>query len=64
MVILTKIDGSRISVNPDMIKFVEETPDTVITMFTGEKMLVREPQEFIIQKIMLLRKKILRGLLR
>ncbi len=64
MVTLTKIDGSRISVNPDMIKFVEETPDTVITMFTGEKMLVREPLEFIIQKIMLLRKKILRGLLR
>ncbi len=64
MVTLTKIDGSRISVNPDMIKFVEETPDTVITMFTGEKMLVREPQEFIIQKIMLLRRKILRGILR
>jgi flagellar protein FlbD len=39
---LTRPDGSSVLVNPDRIEFVEETPDTVITLADGRKLLVRE----------------------
>ncbi len=42
MIPLTRPDGSSVLVNPDRIEFVEETPDTVLTMADGRKLLVRE----------------------
>ena len=60
MLTLTKTDGSKIAINPDMIEFVEKTPDTVITMSTGEKILVKEPPEYILQMIIVFRRKVLR----
>jgi flagellar protein FlbD len=42
MIPLTRPDGSSLLVNPDRIETVEETPDTVITLADGKKLLVRE----------------------
>lgn len=42
MIPLTRPDGSTILVNADRIETVEETPDTVITLADGKKILVRE----------------------
>lgn len=42
MIPLTRQDGSPFLVNPDRIELVEETPDTVITLADGKKVLVRE----------------------
>lgn len=42
MITLTRPDGSSLLVNPDRIETVEETPDTVVTMTDGKKLLVRE----------------------
>lgn len=42
MIPLTRPDGTSVLVNPDRIEFVEETPDTVITLADGKKLLVRE----------------------
>jgi flagellar protein FlbD len=42
MIPLTRQDGSSILVNADRIETVEETPDTVITLAEGKKILVRE----------------------
>jgi len=42
MIPLTRPDGSAVLINPDRIELVEETPDTVLTMSDGKKMLVRE----------------------
>jgi flagellar protein FlbD len=42
---LTRPDGSAILVNPDRIEFIEETPDCVVTMADGKKLLVRESAE-------------------
>jgi flagellar protein FlbD len=39
---LTRPDGSTFLVNPDRIEFVEETPDCIVTMADGKKLLVRE----------------------
>jgi flagellar protein FlbD len=42
MIPLTRQDGSAFLVNPDRIETVEETPDTVLTLADGKKILVRE----------------------
>jgi flagellar protein FlbD len=42
MIPLTRTDGTAVLVNPDRIEIVEETPDTVITLADGKKILVRE----------------------
>jgi flagellar protein FlbD len=42
MIPLTRPDGTPFLVNPDRIEVIEETPDTVITLADGKKMLVRE----------------------
>ena len=42
MIPLTRPDGTPFLVNPDRIELVEETPDCVVTMADGKKLLVRE----------------------
>jgi flagellar protein FlbD len=42
MLTLTYLSGSTVYLNPDVIKTVEATPDTVITLQTGDKLLVLE----------------------
>ena len=42
MIPLTRPDGSTLLVNPDRIETVEETPDSVVTLADGKKLLVRE----------------------
>ena len=42
MIPLTRPDGTAVLINPDRIELVEETPDTVLTLADGKKMLVRE----------------------
>jgi flagellar protein FlbD len=42
MIPLTRQDGSSFLMNPDRIETIEETPDTVITLADGKKILVRE----------------------
>jgi flagellar protein FlbD len=47
MIPLTRPDGSFLLVNPDRIETVEETPDTVITLADGRKLLVREAASIV-----------------
>ena len=47
MVEVTKINGTKILVNPDLIELVEETPDTVIVFTTGRKIIVKESRQEI-----------------
>jgi flagellar protein FlbD len=39
---LTRLNGHRLVVNCDLIKFAEAAPDTTISLVTGEKLIVRE----------------------
>ncbi len=51
MILLTKIKGAPIAVNSDLIEYVEETPDTVITFTNNDRIVVQERMEEIIEKI-------------
>ena len=45
MIEVTKINDVKILVNPDLIEIVEETPDTVLTLTTGRKIIIKESRQ-------------------
>ena len=45
MIELTRLNGNRLAVNSDLILFAESAPDTLLTMVTGEKLIVSESLE-------------------
>ena len=47
MIEVTKLNGIKILVNPHLFEIVEETPDTVITLTTGKKIIVKESRQEI-----------------
>ena len=47
MIELTRINGTKILVNPDLMELVEETPDTVVAFTTGRKIIVKESRQEI-----------------
>jgi flagellar protein FlbD len=51
MINLTKMSNIEITINCDLIETVEETPDTVITLTTGKKLLVKESRQEIINLV-------------
>ncbi len=51
MIMLTKINNAPIAVNSDLIQYIEETPDTVLTMTNSDKVVVQEPMIEIIKKV-------------
>ena len=58
MVEVTKINGQKVLVNPDLMEIVEETPDTVISLTTGRKIIVKESRQEIKNLVKLYRKEI------
>ncbi len=56
MIEVTKINGVKILVNPHLFEVVEETPDTVITLTTGKKFIVKESRQEIKNLVELYRK--------
>ena len=58
MIEVTKINGQKILLNPTLFEVVEETPDTVITLTTGRKFIVKESRQDIKNLVKLYRKDI------
>ena len=58
MIEVTKINGVKVLINPDLMEFVEETPDTVISFTTGRKIIVKESRQDIKNLVKLYRKDI------
>lgn len=58
MIKVTRINGEEYYVNPHLIEFMEKPHNTVITMLSDKKVLVKEDIEEIISKIIDYRKKL------
>lgn len=56
MIKVTRFNHSELIVNADMIEFIEHTPDTVITMLTGRKVLVLESSEEVVRRVVAYRR--------
>lgn len=52
MICLTKINGKEFVLNTELIKFMEDVPDTLITLTNGEKIFVLETKEEVILKVL------------
>jgi len=57
VIYLTRLNGERIVINIDLIELMEETPDTIITLTTGKKLVVREGVNKIREDIIRFRKR-------
>lgn len=51
MISVTRLDGTPMIVNTDQIAWVEYIPDTVISLMNGEKLIVRESPEVIVERV-------------
>ncbi|MBR0163370.1 MAG: flagellar FlbD family protein [Lachnospiraceae bacterium] len=52
MIEVTKMDSRKMLLNEAVIETIEETPDTVIKLTTGNKYIVKETKQEILNKIM------------
>lgn len=59
MIELTKINNVKITINSDIIEVVEETPDTVVTLTTGKKIIVKESRQVVKDLVISYKKDIL-----
>ena len=62
MVQLTRLNNKPLTVNSDLIKFVEQSPDTLVTLVTGEKIVVLEKASEIVARVIDFRRSVLKGL--
>jgi flagellar protein FlbD len=60
MIIVTRLNGTEIVVNADLIETIEATPDTVVTLVDGTRYVVEEPPATIIERVMGFRAAVLR----
>ena len=58
MIELTKFNDCKFTVNADIIELVEETPDTVITLTTGKKIIVKESRNEVVERVIAYKKAI------
>jgi flagellar protein FlbD len=61
MIFLTRFDGTEFVVNSDLILTVERIPDTVVTLTTGDRLMVRESVEQIVERAAAYRQRVLQG---
>ena len=58
MIQITRLNGSIIYINAELIKSVEPTPDAVITLGNGEKYIARETAEVVVDRIIEYQRKV------
>ncbi len=61
MIMVTRLDGTQVTLNADMVKFIEATPDTIITLSTEQKLLVQETVQDVVDRIIAYKRAIFRA---
>ena len=51
MIKVTRLNGKEFVVNADLIQYLEETPDTIITLVNHEKVVVKEKVDEVIRRV-------------
>ncbi len=58
MIEVTRLNDTKLIINADMIEKVEESPDTVITLTSGNKIIVKESRQEVRNLVILYKKEI------
>jgi len=61
MIQLTRLNHVQFFLNPDLVEQIERTPDTVIRLTTGVRVVVEEPPEVVVDRIIAYRQRVVRG---
>lgn len=61
MIELTRLNGTAIVLNSDLIKTAEAAPDTMLTLINGEKLIVREETAEVLERVLAYRARLLAG---
>jgi flagellar protein FlbD len=64
MIEVTRLNGNPMILNSDLIKTAESSPDTMLTLINGEKLLVRESSQQILEKVLAYRSQLLAAVAR
>ncbi len=48
---LTRLNGKEFLLNSELIKFLEETPDTVVTLLSGERLVIKESVDDVVKRV-------------
>jgi flagellar protein FlbD len=59
MIELTRLNGNPMVLNSDLIKIAEASPDTMLTLINGEKMIVREECGEVVDRVLAYRARLL-----
>ncbi|MFG0285424.1 MAG: flagellar FlbD family protein [Phycisphaerales bacterium JB039] len=51
MIELTRLNGQKFVVNAELIRTVEENPDTTLTLISGDHLIVKEPMREIVRRV-------------
>ena len=58
MITVTRINDKEITLNADLIEYAEKTPDTIVTLTTGKKYIIKESVQEVIEMVLEYRRKI------
>ena len=58
MIELTRLQNQKIIINAELIEFIEETPDTMISTTTGKKVMVKESVSEVIDRVIAYRRRL------
>jgi flagellar protein FlbD len=58
---VTRLDDTELAVNSDLILTVESTPDTVLALTNGERLLVKQTVPEIIERVLAFRRQVMHG---
>ena len=64
MIELTKLNGNPMVLNSDLIKTAEASPDTMLTLINGEKLIVREECTEVVERVVAYRARLLAAVAR
>ncbi len=55
---VSRLNKSELWINAELIEFIEETPDTVISLISGKKIIAREPVDVLVDQIIAYRRRV------
>ncbi len=58
MIILTRLNGATIGINPDLVTVIDVTPDTTISLLNGDRIIARESLDEVIDRLVAYRQRI------
>lgn len=58
MIKVTRINGAELLLNAELIQTIESTPDTLITLIDGRKLMVNENVDEVVRRIITYRRKV------